>query len=423
MARRSSDGSWKLFENPTENRKLGTITTAATMRPSIRLLNLEVSSLQSSRTLYVCSVCRQETPPHPLLARQFLRHASNSGPLTERMRRKIWGTDNPPGMKDPYGESVLEKRFRKNPPKEQEEQPVETAQAVEAAVEAENEVVPEDIPVGEAYEPATTWEGLSRVGHLGRWSDLPASETNRYESFTIKKKLTKKGHLALAAHQAAVELCLMESLNKPLTSICEVVEHDKAVFKLLWGCKIQPNAKWGEALVYPDQETKDALVYIFEQIGSASETAVADEPAEAVEESAEASELNEDAVVELESNSPAPHFFGYADVRDKGYLSLPLNDLDTKFAFLKRFSQLSGHFFPDPTIHSISTVAQTVEYVQSVVDPKPTKLADYLSGNQKLQNTSNVKVFTKRQKRSDKDEELGRKKVIEAELRERGFIE
>jgi hypothetical protein len=90
---------------------------------------------------------------------------------------------------------------------------------------------------------------------------------------------------------------------------------------------------------------------------------------------------------------------------------------------LKRFTQLSGHYFPDPVVNSLATVGQAVEYIQLALNPKPKKLADHLANSQGLQQLPNVKVFTKRQKRSDKDEELGRKKIIEAELRARGLIE
>ncbi|KAE8308390.1 ribosomal subunit 39S-domain-containing protein [Aspergillus transmontanensis] len=386
------------------------------MRPSLRLLNLEVSSLQGSRTLYVCSVCRQEARPRPLVARQFLRNASNTTPITERVRRKIWGTDNPPGLKDPYGgEGALERKFRKDQPAKQEEEPENLAQASEQT-QVENEA---ELASAEAYEPATTWEGLQRVGHLGRWSDLPPSEADVYESFMLKKKVTKKGQLSLAAHQAAVEVSLMHSLNKPLSKVCDVVEHDKSVFKMLWKCKIQPG-EWSQAVVYPSKEAEKALVYIFEQIGGQPEPAVAEETAEEVEEAVDESKW-EDLVTEV--NGPNVPFFGYADVRDKGFLSLSLNDPATKFAFLKRFSQLSGHYLPDPVVHSVATVGQVVEYVQSVLNPKPKKLADHLANSQGLQNLPNVKVFAKKQRPMDRDEELGRKKVIEAELRSRGLIE
>ncbi|PKX90837.1 mitochondrial 54S ribosomal mL50 protein [Aspergillus novofumigatus IBT 16806] len=388
---------------------------APVMRQSLRLLNLEVSPLQGSRTLYVCSICRQDVRPRPVLVRQFLRNASNATPLTERVRRKIWGTDNPPGLKDPYGgEGVLERKWKKQP-EQQEEEP---ARGSNEALETQSEDV-----LSDTYEPATTWEGLPRVGHLGKWSDLPPTEADVFNPFMLKKKLTKEGHLHLAAHQAAVEICLMHALKKPLTKICDVVEHEKPVFKLIWKCKIKPNAEsqWGQSLVYPDDESKDVLVYIFEQIGGGADTTAV--PAEEeVQEDAETEE-HEEPVEDSVSQAPTPPFFGYRSVQDKGFLSLSLNDPETKFAFLKRLSQLSGHYFPDPVMHSISTVKQAVEYLEGVVNPKPTKLADQLVNNPELQHLPNVKLFTKRQTALHKDEESGRKKIIESELRARGLIE
>ncbi|EAW11823.1 mitochondrial 54S ribosomal mL50 protein [Aspergillus clavatus NRRL 1] len=389
------------------------------MRQSLRLLNLEVSSLQGPRSLYVCSTCRQEVRPRPILVRQFLRNASNATPLTERVRRKIWGTDSPPGLKDPYGgEGVLERRWKNQPGKEEEGLASEPAQALETETAATEEIVSED-----NYVPASSWKGLPRVGHLGKWSDLPPSPADTFNPFMLKKKLTKKGHIYLAAHQAAVELCLMHALKKPLASICDVAAHEKPVFKLIWKCKIDPNAKtqWEESLVYPDNEAKDALVYIFEQIGGQAEAAVA--PETSAEEVQEDAVDYEEGVEGVASNNTIPLFFGYRTVPDKGFLSLPLSDADVKFAFLKRFYQLSGHFFPDPVMHSISTVQQAVEYAQGVTQPKPTKLADHLANNAKLQHLRNVKLFTKRQTALHKDEELGRRKIIESELRARGLIE
>ena len=146
------------------------------MRASLRLLNLEVPSLQGSRTRYVCSVCRHEALPRPLVARQFLRNASSdNAPLTERVRRKLWGTDNPPGLKDPYGgEGVLERKFKKSQPEGQNDSVAETAPQASEAVE--------DAAAGDAYEPATTWEGIPHIGHLGEWTDLPPSEADGYDS-------------------------------------------------------------------------------------------------------------------------------------------------------------------------------------------------------------------------------------------------
>ncbi|KAL2860908.1 mitochondrial 54S ribosomal mL50 protein [Aspergillus lucknowensis] len=389
------------------------------MRTSLRQVNLDVIRLQGSRFLYVCSVCRQEARPRPFVARQFLRNASDATPITERVRRKLWGTDNPPGLKDPYGgEGVFEKKFKRGQSAPQEDESAE----VTRAAGTENAVVEDALPEETPYEPATTWEGLQRVGHLGRWSDLPPSEADAYNSFSSNRRLTKLGHVSLAAHQTAVELCLMHLLKKPLTSICDVAEHEKPVFKLIWNCKIQPksNTEWDSALVYPDKETEDALIYIFEQIGGAQQAAP---EANAAAEDAEAAELEDTQDRDSAQEPRSIPFFGYKYAKDRGFLALSLNDPVTKFAFLKRFSQLTGQYFPDPILHSISSVGQVIDHIKTELKPKPKKLADHLVGDDSLQSLPNVKVFVKKQKPWHKDEELGRKKLIDAELRERGLVE
>ncbi|KAL4972803.1 ribosomal subunit 39S-domain-containing protein [Aspergillus desertorum] len=391
------------------------------MRSSLRLLNLEAATpLRGSITRYVCSTCRLEARPRPFVVRQFLRHASDDNtPITERVRRKLWGTDNPPGLKDPYGgEGVFEKKFKKagQAPKQQgEPEGDQGTPAEDQAAPAENTTLADvagDAVSGE-YVPATTWEGLDRVGHLGRWNDFPPTTEDVYTSFSSNRRLTEPGHLALAAHQTAVELCLMHSLNKSLTSVCEVVEHEEPILKMIQDCKIRPNSGWDLALEYPNKQTEDALVFVFKQIG-AQEV----EPAEPTE-IAEAEESVDDS-----ADTPNDISFSWdKDVNDKGYLTLSLSDPATKFAFLKRFSQLSGHYFPDPTIESITSVKQVMAYVLQETAPKPKKLAEHLLANDTLQGLPNVKIFARRQKPWHKDEELGRKKLIDAELRRRGLVE
>lgn len=121
----------------------------------------------------------------------------------------------------------------------------------------------------------------------------------------------------------------MHSLDKPLARVCDVVEHEKAVFELMLNCKIQPNGQWNSALEYPDKETEEALVYIFQQIGGQNEST---QPEEAAEEDVENAETEE--IEEVEAAGPPKKFafFGYRDVKDKGYLSLSLADPAIKFA-------------------------------------------------------------------------------------------
>lgn len=81
---------------------------------------------------------------------------------TEKWRRKIWGTDTPPGLADPYGgPSVFEQRremLQLDPPKKPQE--VEGRTDAPAVVE---EDVEDDVNI-DNYKPATTWEKLPRIG-------------------------------------------------------------------------------------------------------------------------------------------------------------------------------------------------------------------------------------------------------------------
>ena len=72
-----------------------------------------------------------------------------------------------------------------------------------------------------------------------------------------------------AAHIAAIEICLLHKLNKPPTSACHVLEHDKDIRKLLMKCRIDSSAaaNWGSAVVFPGREAKEILIYVFDQIG------------------------------------------------------------------------------------------------------------------------------------------------------------
>lgn len=63
-----------------------------------------------------------------------------------------------------------------------------------------------------------------------------------------------------------------------------------------------------------------------------------------------------------------------------------------------------------------------MDLILKTLNPKPIKLADQLFNKTSLQSRSNVKIFAKKQRSSNRDEEMGRKKVIEAELRARGLI-
>jgi len=118
---------------------------------------------------FICCQCLAHAPSLPQsssLDRHAIRHASSKNlPVTERIRRKIWGTDNPPGPKDPYGESKL---F----PRKEEVEEEDEATSLSAPLK------PEDDP---SYKPADTWEGLDRIGGAKGWWEAAWDAENQYE--------------------------------------------------------------------------------------------------------------------------------------------------------------------------------------------------------------------------------------------------
>lgn len=159
------------------------------MRPPVRLLKpLETPSLRSSKhALYVCSNCRYDASLPSHHHHQSRRYASGSGntPFTEKLRRRIWGTDNPPGLEDPYGgEGVIASEWAKRKAQYMGESKRELQQKEEGEdLVPEEEYVPEDgehlIP--EEFHPATTAHNLPRMGHLSQWTDFPPTEGDVYQ--------------------------------------------------------------------------------------------------------------------------------------------------------------------------------------------------------------------------------------------------
>ena len=81
--------------------------------------------------------------------------------------------------------------------------------------------------------------------------------------------------------------------------------------------------------------------------------------------------------------------------------------------------QLTGRLIADPVIPGLNGAAQLLQHL---VKPAPAKrLIDDLISNEELCSLPNVELWEKRYTRKDKETEIGRWKLIEAELEKRGL--
>jgi len=338
--------------------------------------------------------------------------------FTERLRQKIWGTESPPGLKDPY-------RARS----EQNEQvtvrrPVRT--------ESRKQTLAPDLT---NYEPATTWDNLEEVGYKVQDSGPP------YQGFMGTEVMTDSDEITAAVHRAMVEVVALQLSGKPLSSVSNSFpDHDMTEDVQL---VVHENTI---DLVYPDDSP-------FEQVLRMVSGGSAEIPQEVAHTPSSSEDINVDGAPV--DNSSSHRGGGHADklfedtaavtsemdaqdepgavetlsserayeeliaTWDPAWLQISLEDLDFKFAFVKRVMQLTGIRISDAHLNS----AKSVEgLLKNLVKPAPpAKLVDALAEKEDLMSLPNVSVYASRRTQKHEETSVGRWKVIERELEERGL--
>ncbi|KUL87239.1 hypothetical protein ZTR_03332 [Talaromyces verruculosus] len=406
------------------------------MRPPVRLLKpLEAPSLRNSKNaLYVCSNCRYDASLLPSSTQhnhQSRRYASGNTPFTEKLRRRIWGTDNPPGLEDPYGgEGVIASEWAKRKAQymgkhEQKEEGGE--EQIPAEEERDHEYEDGEDLIPEEFNPATTAHDLPRMGHLSQWSDFPPTEGDIYQPFVSLKKASDSAQFRSAAKSVAIELSILHELKKPLSLACDVPRHDERIWQMIRKCQISEGS-----LKFPDNKEKKILLFVFNQLGETPSAQTEDAAAEATEQPEAEAEATVDTTEQLEAEAVAEPeerrgivdaVYSYAlkatkPPKHEGYLDFSLADPAVKFAFFKRYSQITGHHMQDICAYKAQTVGDVIAHVERIY-LRPKKLAPEL---RKINIPKNVAIYSKRYTKGQQDRENGRAKLVEAALRERGLL-
>lgn len=153
-------------------------------------------SAQASR--YTCAACRTQTSPFSTTAR------SQAVLDTEKWRKKIWGTDKPPGAKDPYGGPSAAEMYAA----ERNGKKVSKPKAPRARAPKLEQF---DMST---YQESDSAEGLEEVGGKGIWwmnRDEP-----RFQGFMPPMKVDDPYEVTAALHRAVVEVFALKAANKPL---------------------------------------------------------------------------------------------------------------------------------------------------------------------------------------------------------------
>lgn len=141
--------------------------------------------------------------------------------MTDRLRQKIWGTDQPPGLEDPYGDKSVFDQTKKRQEKQNAEDANVTKKGPHKAKRAKQQNTQKAQKATEfsrRYKPAVTWDGLEEVG--GPIRDRRDWEGEYAFSAFAPADVMADGEVITAAlHRAMVEVFALQEAGLPLSGI------------------------------------------------------------------------------------------------------------------------------------------------------------------------------------------------------------
>ncbi|KAJ5497025.1 hypothetical protein N7463_009012 [Penicillium fimorum] len=329
---------------------------------------------------------------------QVRRYASEEPGVLERARRKLWGTDNPPGPADPYSGSQIMPGSNMTPG----EPSAGETKADEAFSLQEGEAPSKEL------DESLTWEGMPKIGYLKEKEWRIRGSNGEADKVTPWYHNPEPIPYMKAAHQAAVEIGLMQLLGKKITVVSQL--HSREIQDQLDMVKIEgDSANWGDSLRFPDNKTMESLL-------------------QNVAGPAYGEEMTEVAFkkqLEKITGTAGNRLYDPETKDQKSSLnSLSLADGNIKFAYFARLSKLTSQRISDSIISSTTTgevLTAQEELLKKTARLTPVILHELMDKNGAAK-LSNVKISDVRQTRHDNDEDLGRKKVIVSALYKGGLI-
>ncbi|TQS35300.1 hypothetical protein Golomagni_04284 [Golovinomyces magnicellulatus] len=379
----------------------------------------------------ICFTCKYRA----LSFSSFSQQEADAGvPFSEKVRRKIWGTDLPPGQTYPYAQTNESERVEseRNQPKFLKKK----KHSLTAAREGFDQ-----------YEPAVTWDGLHQIGGqeemlVQEW--LPGNKFRN--SFIPKDVMTDTDEITASLHRAIVEIFVWHQAGHDLNDIYMTQEPS---VDLTRNVQIAFSNTTGVTLQYPDDYIREKIIdslkrpkvveesitvdKISEKDGlednssiTQTETAKTDDSMESPD--SQDSKVKEPPIDELQSEvdskinendpfdliSESVNYQELVASWETSWMEIPITDPAIKFAVIKRITNLSGIRIPDVAITSMITTRAFLD--QIIKPPKSQKLAEFLVQKGELVNLPNVSIYPRRITLRDKETAVGRWKLIEEEF-------
>ena len=172
------------------------------MRTTLRQLSTRNLLLHQPRnqSTFVCSRCRNNKLLRPGSSQpslfQWTQHRAKSTdeklPFGEKLRRKIWATDKPPGQKNPYEKLTPEQRAKEI---EEREAEAERERLEEDTTMRQVDAAPP--PITDGYTPAATWDGLDQIGGAEGWWEEAWDKENQFMGYELLYLPIRKNSLLI----------------------------------------------------------------------------------------------------------------------------------------------------------------------------------------------------------------------------------
>jgi hypothetical protein len=211
---------------------------------------------------YLCSLCIRQAAS---FSTSTSRPEDKKITLPERLRRKIWGTDQPPGQENPYVNASVYDQHK------------ERIQEEELAKHEGREgtlVAMADLDT--SYVPAANWDGLERVGGFGNWWKQNWDPEHQFEGFLPRERATDKNVVMASLHRAMVEVFALQEAGIPLSEISKTTSAwDPTRF-----VQIIPTTAGATLHFLPNSSLDEVVQSLTPATGETDETAVKRNPSE-----------------------------------------------------------------------------------------------------------------------------------------------
>lgn len=264
------------------------------------------------------------------------------------------------------------------------------------------------------YTPAENWDGLEWVG-TRQWHEDQKRPQEQFESFgRLSAPLTERTHIRDELLRSVVEIFTIKNAFPENWQSLVNQGFFPPAGRFPNGVRIGCDNASREPIF--EFESAEAEKMFFSEIRKSLEIDGKAESGEDLNEVRSAPESNEANFATTTSD------FTFADLEDQSkgiWSSISLDDLPVRFAVAKRVQQRTGVRLSDPQISQAKSAGAMFIHLERPA--KPTKLAEGLMSDDKLAELPNIRIADHRVTFVHREREIGRWKVIEEELNERGL--